>query len=192
MTLHAKTDQPVDPGSPSHHGHDDLVAPIIAEFSEVFVFARSRWARFAEESYPDLRGSGLMLLRTIVRRGPVTATGLGQMLNIDKAVVSRQVARLRELELISAEPAEEDRRVFLIRPTGKAEAVLDELHAQIANDYQKRFAGWSEADLSQLSDLLHRFNSAAHDERTDSPAIRCAAREHHEDRDSPDPSTAPQ
>ena len=33
----------------------ELISDIATEFAEVFAFARSRWARFAEEIHPELR-----------------------------------------------------------------------------------------------------------------------------------------
>ena len=78
---------------------ESAIPEIIAEFSQVFAAAKSRWARYAEEVHPELRGPGMMILQTILRRGPITATGLGSMLDMDKAMVSRQVAKLRGLGL---------------------------------------------------------------------------------------------
>lgn len=158
--------------------HDDeVISQIITEFSEVFAFARTRWSNYAEEVHPDLRGIGMIVLQTIVRKGPVTATGLVQMLDMDKAVVSRQVSRLRDLGLIEATPAEEDRRVNLLTPSPRAEALLTELRARNAIAYQERFDGWSPEQLVTLRDALHRFNSSAPELRADGPARRCA-REH--------------
>lgn len=153
---------------------DEVIPLIIAEFSEVFAFARGRWARFAEDVHPELKGVGMMVLQTILRKGPITTTGLAQMLDMDKAMVSRQVTKLRELGFVEAEAADEDRRVTLLTPSALAKASLDQLHADSAAAYRKRFEGWSEDDLAQLRALLGRFNASAHDGRLDGPARRCA------------------
>ncbi|CAG7617213.1 MarR family winged helix-turn-helix transcriptional regulator [Leucobacter soli] len=155
----------------------DPISEIIAEFSEVFAFARTRWSHYAEEVHPDLRGVGVMVLQTILRKGPVTATGIGQMLDMDKSVVSRQVARLRDLELIVAEPAEDDRRVILLTPSDRAEKLLTEIRERNTIAYQERFAGWSPEELETLRAGLHRFNGTAPGLHADGPARRCA-REH--------------
>mgnify|MGYP003453477897 FL=1 len=157
----------------THAGDDEMIAEIIAEFSQVFAFARTRWARYAEDVHPDLRGVGMMVLQTVLRKGPITATELSQMLDMDKAVVSRQVSKLRELGFIEAEPAAEDRRVFLLTPSSTARAALDELHAQTADAYQQRFEGWRGEELEHLRSALHRFNGAA-PTGADGPARRCA------------------
>lgn len=152
---------------------DELIAEIIAEFSQVFAFARTRWARYAEEVHPELKGVGIMVLQTILRKGPITATQLSQLLGMDKAVVSRQVTKLREFGLIEAEAAAEDRRVVLLTASSAAQVAIEELHSHTSQDYQERFQGWQVEDLAVLREGLHRFNGAAPAE-ADSPASRCA------------------
>ncbi|MBL3687831.1 MarR family transcriptional regulator [Leucobacter zeae] len=161
------------------------VAEIIAEFSEIFAFARTKWARYAEEVHPDLRGVGMMVLQLVLRKGPVTATGISQLLDMDKAMVSRQISKLRELGLVAAEPAAEDRRVILLTGSERAEEMLDGIRRQWAHAYHERFDGWSPADLETLRAGLHRFNASAESGRPDGPARRCA-REHAQDAQSAD------
>lgn len=157
---------------------EEVIPEIIAEFSQVFAAAKRRWARYAEEVHPDLRGGGMMVLQTILRKGPVTATGLAGMLDLDKAVVSRQVAKLRALGLVEAKEAESDRRVMLLTASEKAQAAIEDLQARTAEDYRARFASWSDAELEQLQGMLHRFNATAEDLRPEGPARRCAREEH--------------
>lgn len=153
---------------------ESAIPEIIAEFSQVFAAAKSRWARYAEEVHPELRGPGMMILQTILRRGPITATGLGSMLDMDKAMVSRQVAKLRGLGLVDAKEAESDRRVTLLTASPAAQAAIEELQARTAEEYSARFAEWSDKDLAELHRLLHRFNATADELRGDGPARRCA------------------
>lgn len=161
-----------DRQAPTLPSNDDMIAEIIAEFSQVFAFARTRWARYAEDVHPELRGVGMMVLQTILRKGPITATELSQLLDMDKAVVSRQVSKLRDLEFIDAQPAAEDRRVILLSPSPAARSALDELHAQTSDAYGQRFAGWQGEELEQLRAALHRFNGAGPSPQ--GPASRCA------------------
>ncbi|MGJ0203236.1 MarR family transcriptional regulator [Leucobacter sp. gxy201] len=161
--------------------HDaDVISEIIVEFSEIFAFARTRWAKYAEETHEDLRGAGMMVLQLVTRKGPITATGIGQLLVMDKAVVSRQITKLRELGLVEAEPAAEDRRVVLLTASARAKELLEGLHQQWAHTYHERFADWSSADLEQLRNGLHRFNASSDAQRPDGPARRCAEGHRHE------------
>lgn len=168
----AEKAKPAEPNESPALANDQTVASVIAEFSQVFAFARTRWARYAEEVDPGLRGVGMMVLQTILRRGPVTATELSQLLDMDKSVVSRQVATLRGLDLVEAEAAAEDRRVILLTATPDAETTVDRLLAQTSRDYQARFVDWSDADLQTLNELLQRFNRSS-GAVVDSPAHRC-------------------
>lgn len=156
---------------------DEVIPEIIAEFSQAFASARTRWSRYAEEVHPELRGPGMMILQTIIRRGPITATGLSGMLEMDKAFVSRQVTKLRGLGLVDAKEAESDRRVILLTASPAAQTAVEGLQAHTAAEYRARFSGWSEEELEQLQRFLHRFNAAAEEQRGEGPARRCAREE---------------
>ena len=154
------------PGSCTCSGHhdahtDEVIAGIIAEFSQVFAFARTRWSRYAEEVHAELRGVGMMILQTIIRRGSITATEISQLMDMDKSVISRQVAQLRELGLIEATPDEADRRVMRLSATTESAAITEALRSKTADAYHERFTDWSEEDLETLHQLLRRFNFAA-------------------------------
>ncbi|MFV0435479.1 MAG: MarR family winged helix-turn-helix transcriptional regulator [Leucobacter sp.] len=159
---------------------EQRISEVISEFSEVFAFARSRWASYADEVHPDLKGVGIMVLQLIIKKGPVTATGISQMLDMDKALVSRQLSRLRELDLVQTEPSAEDRRVVLLTPTPQARELLDRIRERWAHAYHERFDSWSVRDLELLRDGLHRFNASAHDFQVEGPAGRCT-RDHRDD-----------
>lgn len=154
-------------------GSGDLIAGIISEFSEVLAFSRTRWARSAEQAHSELSGASIMMLQFIYRKGPVTATGLSQILDMDKSIVSRQVAKLRELDLIVETESPDDRRVTLLTASDEAKKIMDRIRELWASSYRERFAGWSEGELEALREGLHRFNAAV-DARHDGPAVRCA------------------
>lgn len=161
----------------SDRAREEVVSEIVGEFSQSFAAARTRWSRYANEVHTELRGPGIMILQTIRRRGPITATGLASLLDMDKAMVSRQVTKLRELGLVDAREAESDRRVMLLTASAVAQTTLEEMQARTSSDYLARFSEWSDEDLEQLRTLLHRFNSTAEDPHGDGPARRCAREE---------------
>lgn len=152
----------------------DPVSGIIAEFSDVFAFSRTRWTRYAEEIDSELSGVGLIVLQFVIRKGPVTATGISQMLDMDKSIVSRQLTKLRDLGFIDTAEAPEDRRVQLITGSAKAVKIIDEIQSRWANSYRERFEGWTGEELEALRSGLHRFNATAADARQEGPAVRCA------------------
>lgn len=161
----------------SDRAREEVISEIVGEFSQSFATARTRWSRYANEVHPELRGPGIMLLQTIRRRGSITATGLASLLDMDKAMVSRQVTQLRALGLVDAREAESDRRVILLTASAAAQTTIEEMQARTSSDYLARFSEWSSDDLEQLQSLLHRFNATAEDPREDGPARRCAREE---------------
>ncbi len=171
---------------PNSTDHRDVITGIIAEFTDVFAFSRTRWARYAEEVDAEVSGVGMIVLQFITRKGPLTATGISQMLDMDKSLVSRQLARLRELGFIETVESPEDRRVQLITASEKAIDLIGRIRKLWANSYRERFEGWSADELESLRAGLHRFNASAADPRNDSPAVRCArhAADEQEEEDS--------
>ena len=155
------------------HPHDPIL-DVIAEFSETFSFIRTRWTEFTEQLHPELSGGSIFVLQVILKKGPITATEIGHRLRMDKAMISRQVALLRKLELVDAQAAAEDRRVTLLTGTELARTRLDEVRSQMSEQYRQRFADWGAEDIVQLRDLLRRFNgSADFFEDSASPSARC-------------------
>lgn len=148
-----------------HTDDGDLISSIIAEFSDVFAFSRKGWTRFAEELSPELSAVGMIVLHFVIRKGPVTATGISQTLDMDKSIVSRQIAKLRDLTLIDTVETPEDRRVQLITGTEKGTKVIDHIRGLWANAYREQFAGWSDDELGALHTGLHKFNTTATDAR---------------------------
>lgn len=139
----------------------DVITGIMAEFSEAYSLSRSRWARFAAEVHPDLSGASMIILQLILREGPVIATDISQLLDIDKSFISRQISKLRELGYVVATEAPDDRRVQLLTTTVKAAKLINHFSEMWVNTYHERFKGWSAAELQALHDGLRRFNCAS-------------------------------
>lgn len=142
-------------------GQTDAIMGIVAEFSEVFSFVRSRSSRYASQIHPELKGTSIFVLHTVLRGEPITATELAQHLDMDKAMISRQVTLLRRLGMIETEEDPQDRRSSLLRSTELSRARIAQLRRKMSADYQARFADWSDAELGDLREKLRRFNDAS-------------------------------
>ncbi|GAA2825295.1 DNA-binding MarR family transcriptional regulator [Leucobacter komagatae] len=153
---------------------EEIVAGIISEFTEAFAFSRTRWTRYANEVSAELSGVSMLVLQIVFRRGPITATGVGHWLDMDKSLVSRHVAKLRDLGLIVATESPEDRRVQVLTVSEHATELLNGVRERWTNAYRERLADWSEEELESLRSGLHRFNASADTLPTDGPAARCA------------------
>lgn len=144
----------------AHAGEEDMVAQIITEFSQAFAVAKRRWAAYLGEELPGLTGTGMIVLQTIRKQGPATATDICHTLMMDKAFVSRQIAQLRTLGLVDAQAMENDRRVTILTPTPQALAFIERMRRRLANDFRARFSGWDSAELELLRDSLARLNES--------------------------------
>lgn len=117
-----------------------------------------------------LKAAGLSLERALFpllvlveRLGPIGVVDLAGRVGRDYTTVSRQVARLEELSLVSRQGSATDRRVreATITPRGKAgtEAV-DRAREQMAISL---FKDWSENDFDQLIRLMGKLAEALRD-----------------------------
>lgn len=107
------------------------------------------------------------LLVVIERLGPIGVVDLAERLGRDYTTVSRQLAKLEGMELVTRRGNAQDRRIreALIAPKGKAMAdCLDAARERMAN---KIFGDWPEEDVADLVRLMTRFAAAL--ERLESP-----------------------
>ncbi|MFT4235741.1 MAG: MarR family transcriptional regulator [Microbacterium sp.] len=161
-------------GSPPPPATEQKIAEVISELSSMFAFSRNRWQRLAQETLPDLTNTGFTVLSTIDKQSPITTTELSQVLDLDKAAISRHVAKLREAGLIAAETSPDDGRVTLLTMSTAGHAAIDQVRANWTHAYVERFAGWAESDLEQLRRGLRHFNASTADAIASGPALRCA------------------
>lgn len=97
------------------------------------------------------------LLVRIERRGPLSVGELADLVGRDYTTISRQVAKLESLDLVTRRPGKADRRVTEAVVTEKGQAVSELFDAARERLAQKALADWSEQDLQELARLLRRF-----------------------------------
>jgi DNA-binding MarR family transcriptional regulator len=96
------------------------------------------------------------LLVLIQRRGPLRVGELADRVGRDYTTVSRQVAKLETLGLITRRPGKADRRVTEAVVTEKGQAMSEVLDAARERLAANTFADWTKQDLKDLTRLLHR------------------------------------
>jgi DNA-binding MarR family transcriptional regulator len=99
------------------------------------------------------------LLLGIERFGPIGVVDLADRAGRDHTTVSRQVAKLEGLGLVSR-VAGEDRRVRLAAVTPAGKAMTNEVDAARLRMAHAIFADWDEADIDTLARLMRRFADA--------------------------------
>jgi len=97
------------------------------------------------------------LLVLIQRRGPLAVGELADQVGRDYTTVSRQVAKLDSLGLITRRAGKTDRRVTEALVTEKGRAMSKMLDAGRERLAAKALADWCARDLEELARLLRRF-----------------------------------
>jgi DNA-binding MarR family transcriptional regulator len=97
------------------------------------------------------------LLVIIERRGPIGVVDLGERVGRDYTTVSRQVAKLESLGLVSRQDAAHDRRVREAVVTAKGREMTDALDAARERNGRALFAKWGAQDFDELVRLMCRF-----------------------------------
>jgi DNA-binding MarR family transcriptional regulator len=97
------------------------------------------------------------LLIAIERYGPIGVVELAGRAGRDYSTVSRQVARLAELGLVTRQPNPRDRRVVDAVVTDEGERVTAALDAARQRLNAPVFAQWSDRDLFDLVRLTRRY-----------------------------------
>jgi DNA-binding MarR family transcriptional regulator len=101
------------------------------------------------------------LLVRIERRGPIGVVELADMSGRDHTTVSRQVAKLERLGLVTRESGSDDRRVHQASVTKKGLAMTKALDRAREKIVGSKLARWSAQDRKHLIRLLRKFASDA-------------------------------
>lgn len=97
------------------------------------------------------------LLIVVERKGPVGVVELGDFVGRDYTTVSRQIAKLDSLGLITRRPSKADNRVREALITAKGREVTSAIDSARERMATLLFAKWSKRDLQDLTRLMRRF-----------------------------------
>jgi DNA-binding MarR family transcriptional regulator len=120
--------------------------------------SRAISARLAGELHPDLDGAAYGLLALLHDAGPLRASDLVSLLDLDKSTVSRQVSSLVELGLVDRAPDPADGRAQVLRASPEGAARLERIRDARRARWEADLADWPADDIAALGDLLARFN----------------------------------
>ncbi|HEV2653126.1 MAG TPA: MarR family transcriptional regulator [Rhizomicrobium sp.] len=101
------------------------------------------------------------LLVRIQRRGPLGVVELANLAGRDHTTVSRQVAKLEELGLVTRREGRQDKRVREVAVTRKGLAMTDALDKARERLVAPRLAKWSARDRADLLRLMRKLVDSA-------------------------------
>lgn len=135
----------------------------LPEFHRALVDIAGLW-NAPERDADMLKSAGLTLERAlfpllvlIEKLGPIGVVDLAERVGRDHTTVSRQVARLEELELVARRGSQSDRRVREAVITSKGKNATDALDVARERLALALFRNWSHRDFDELIRLMRKF-----------------------------------
>jgi len=143
--------------SPSTASRDEAIASLEAAVSELFRSVK-HWNRELAHSFePPLSMLGFAVLRHLRLHGPVRVGDLAAALDTDKAVVSRQLATLRDRGYIHQSEDPADGRAAIVAISPEALAAFERSRAEVRTIYGHAVDDWSTEELGTFATMLDRF-----------------------------------
>jgi DNA-binding MarR family transcriptional regulator len=117
----------------------------------------------AQAVHPELQSSSYLMLSWLAQHGPQRSSAMAEAFCIDKGAISRQVQHLGELGLVGREPDPADGRATLVSVTADAVARMGAVDRERRRWLDDRLRDWSDHELSEMVELLGRYNTALDD-----------------------------
>ena len=129
------------------------------ELSVLVRRARAYLSSLAADLHPDLEASAYSTLLFVLTRERVRAADVAEYFGLNKGPVSRQVAGLERLGLISRVPDPADGRAQVIVATPACRERWEALRSARAADVRAGLGTWPRGDVDTFAALLSRFNA---------------------------------
>jgi DNA-binding MarR family transcriptional regulator len=110
--------------------------------------------------HPQLQPASYLMLGYLASEGPLRASAMAEVFDIDKGAISRQVGHLEELGLVERTPDPEDGRASLVSASAEAVRRLDAVSADRRRWLSEQLGDWSEQQLGDFAAELGRYNQA--------------------------------
>jgi DNA-binding MarR family transcriptional regulator len=108
---------------------------------------------------PDMEPAAYGLLAVIRREAPIRLTDLAQNIGVGKPSISRQIAFLESIGLVSKEADPLDGRAQAIRLTAKGEDKMHQVQDARRQDFRERLGEWPVEELQTLGEYMAKLNS---------------------------------
>ena len=142
-----------------HNAADTALQNVEHQISLFWRRARAISNQLSRQVHPDMEPAAYGLLTVIRREGPIRLTDLAMNIGVGKPSVSRQIAFLENLGLVSKEADPLDRRAQSIQLTPKGEEKMHQVQDARRQVFQERLREWPVEDLQELARYMAKLNS---------------------------------
>jgi DNA-binding MarR family transcriptional regulator len=115
--------------------------------------------QLSREVHPDMEPAAYGLLTVIRREGPIRLTELASCIGVGKPSVSRQIAFLESIGLVSKEADPLDGRAQTIRLTPKGEEKMHQVQDARREVFRERLGEWPVEELQTLAAYMAKLNA---------------------------------
>jgi DNA-binding MarR family transcriptional regulator len=120
---------------------------------------RSISQQLSRQVHPDMEPAAYGLLTVIRREGPIRLTELASCIGVGKPSVSRQIAFLESIGLVSKEADPLDGRAQTIRLTAKGEEKMHQVQDARREVFRERLGEWPVEELQTLAAYMAKLNA---------------------------------
>ena len=138
---------------------DAALAAVERQLSTFLRRARSVSQELSRQVHPDMEPAAYGLLSVIRRKGPIRLTELASCIGVGKPSVSRQIAFLESLGLVSKEADPLDGRAQSIRLTARGEDKMHQVQDARREVFRERLSEWPAEDLQALAAYMGKLNA---------------------------------
>ena len=117
----------------------------------------------ARAVHESLQPASYLILAHVKESGPVRASSIVEVFDIDKGAISRQVSHLIELGLVERTPDPDDGRATLLSVTDEGARRMKKIGEQRRKWLAEQLGDWSERELVDFVRELSRYNAALSD-----------------------------
>jgi len=117
----------------------------------------------ARAVHESLQPAAYLILGYVNESGPVRASSIVEIFDIDKGAISRQVHHLMQLGLVARAPDPADGRATLLTVTDEGARRMKDVADHRRKWLDERLGDWSEQELSDFVRELGRYNASLSD-----------------------------
>jgi DNA-binding MarR family transcriptional regulator len=114
----------------------------------------------ARAVHESLQPASYLMLGYVAEHGPIRASAMAEIFDIDKGAISRQVQHLLDLGLIERTPDPADGRATLLSTTDEAVRRMQDVAEHRRKWLDEQLGDWSDDQLASFARELRRYNAA--------------------------------